>query len=61
MCALRVSKYIVIYRQHLFAFKKDICLQTHKRVFTDLDVGILDAYRTHISQGIIHTIENNKS
>jgi len=44
-----------------FNFKKNIFLQNHKSHYTDLDIDILDEYRTHVSNGLINTIENKKT
>ena len=35
-------------------------LNINKRNYTDLDIDILDEYRTHVSNGLLNTIENKK-
>ena len=44
-----------------FNFKQNIFLQNHKSHYTELDIDILDEYRTHVSNGLINTIENKKT
>ena len=44
-----------------FNFKKNIFLPNHKSHYTELDIDILDEYRTHVSNGLINTIENKKN